>query len=56
MDHEGTLLRIQKLNSTYTDMDLTDFENYARHNKLFNTPFDVSKRKALPEFRGNIGF
>lgn len=56
MDHEGTLFRTPKLNSTYTEMDLTDFENYARHNKLFNTTFDVSKRKALPEFGGNIGF
>ena len=56
MDHEGTLFRTPKLNSMYTEMDLTDFEDYARHNKLFNTSFDVSKRKALPEFGGNIGF
>ncbi|CCY89640.1 tonB-dependent receptor [Bacteroides sp. CAG:1076] len=56
MDHDGTLFKTPSLDSKLRDMELIDFEEYAVKNKLFNTSFDVSKSKALPEFGGNIGF
>lgn len=55
MDHDGTLFKTPSLDSKLRDMGLIDFEEYAVNNKLFNTNFDVSKSKALPEFGGNIG-
>lgn len=55
MDHDGTLFKTPSLNSQLREMSLTDFEDYARKNTLFNTSFDVSKKNALPEFGGNIG-
>lgn len=55
MDHEGSLFRTPSLDGKLRDMELIDFEEYAGKNKLFNTSFDVSKKKALPEFGGNIG-
>lgn len=55
MDHDGTLFKTPSLDSKLRDMELIDFEEYAVNNKLFNTNFDVSKSKALPEFEGNIG-
>lgn len=55
MDHDGTLFKTPSLDSKLRDMELIDFEEYAVNNKLFNTNFDVSKSKALPEFGGNIG-
>lgn len=55
MDHDGTLFKTPSLDSKLRDMELIDFEEYAVNNKLFNTNFDVSKSKALPEFGGSIG-
>lgn len=56
MDHDGTLFKTPSLDSKIRNMKLIDFEEYALKNKLFNTSFDVSQNKALPEFGGNIGF
>lgn len=56
MDHDGTLFKTPSLDSRLRDMELADFENYAKKNPLFNTSFDVSRKSALPEFGGNIGF
>ena len=56
MDCDGSLFKTPSLDQKLIDMSLTDFEEYARHNRLFNTSFQVSKKTALPEFGGNIGF
>ena len=56
MDRDGSLFKTPSLDQKLIDMSLTDFEEYARHNHLFNTSFQVSKKTALPEFGGNIGF
>ena len=56
MDRDGSLFKTPSLDQKLIDMSLTDFEEYARHNRLFNTSFQVSKQNALPEFGGNIGF
>ena len=56
MDRAGSLFKTPSLDQKLIDMSLTDFEEYARHNRLFNTSFQVSKKTALPEFGGNIGF
>lgn len=56
MDRDGSLFNTPSLDQKLIDMSLTDFEEYARHNRLFNTSFQVSKKTALPEFGGNIGF
>ena len=56
MDRDGSLFKSPSLDQKLIDMSLTDFEEYARHNRLFNTSFQVSKKTALPEFGGNIGF
>lgn len=55
MDHDGTLFKTPSLDNKLRDMELIDFEEYAGKNRLFNTSFDVSRKKALPEFGGNIG-
>ena len=52
----GGKFKTPSLDQKLIDMSLTDFEEYARHNRLFNTSFQVSKKTALPEFGGNIGF
>ena len=56
MDRDGSLFKTPSLDQKLIDMSLTDFEEYARHNRLFNTSFQVSKKTALPEFGVNIGF
>lgn len=56
MDRDGSLFKTPSLDQKLIDMSLTDFEEYARHNRLFNTSFQVSRKTALPEFGGNIGF
>ena len=56
MDRDGSLFKTPSLDQKLIDMSLTDFEEYARHIRLFNTSFQVSKKTALPEFGGNIGF
>ena len=56
MDRDGSLFKTPSLDQKLIVMSLTDFEEYARHNRLFNTSFQVSKKTALPEFGGNIGF
>ena len=56
MDRDGSLFKTPSLDQKLIDMSLTDFEKYARHNRLFNTSFQVRKKTALPEFGGNIGF
>ena len=56
MDRDGSLFKTPSLDQKLIDMSVTDFEEYARHNRLFNTSFQVSKKTALPEFGGNIGF
>ena len=56
MNRDGSLFNTPSLDQELIDMSLTDFEEYARHNRLFNTSFQVSKKTALPEFGGNIGF
>ena len=56
MDRNGSLFKTPSLDQKLIDMSLTDFEEYARHNRLFNTSFQVSRKTALPEFGGNIGF
>lgn len=55
MDHDGTLFKTPSLDQNLRDMELLDFEEYAKKHPLFNTSFDVSRKKALPEFGGNIG-
>lgn len=56
MNRDGSLFKTPSLDQKLIAMSLTDFEEYARHNRLFNTSFQVSKKTALPEFGGNIGF
>ena len=56
MDRDGSLFKTPSLDQKLIDMSLTDLQEYARHNRLFNTSFQVSKKTALPEFGGNIGF
>ena len=55
MDKKGSLFRTPSLDKNIRDMSLSDYDEYARNHKLFDTNFDVSKRTALPEFGGNIG-
>ncbi len=56
MDQNGTLFKTPSLDQKLRDMELLEFEEYAKKNSLFGTTFDVSKKTALPEFGGNIGF
>lgn len=56
MDRDGTLFKTPSLDNKLRDMSLVDFEEYAGKNQLFNTSFDVSRSKSLPEFGGNVGF
>lgn len=55
MDQDGTLFTTSSLDQNLRDMELLDFEEYAKKNPIFNTSFDVLRKKALPEFGGNIG-
>ncbi len=48
MDRDGSLFKTPSLDQKLIDMSLTDFEEYARHNRLFNTSFQVSKRPPYP--------
>lgn len=56
MDRDGSLFKTPSLDQKLIDMSLTDFEEYARHNRLFNTSFQVSKKNRPTRIRGNIGF
>lgn len=56
MDKAGSMFRSLSLNQKILDMSLTDYNEYARHNRLFDTSFDVEKRTALPELGGNISW
>ena len=56
MDRDGTLFKTPSLDNKLRDMSLVDFEEYAGKKQLFNTSFDVSRSKSLPEFGGNVGF
>ena len=56
MDRNGTLFRNNNMSSNVLNMPLADFEDYSSKNNIFNTTFQTSKRTALPEFGGNIGW
>ena len=56
MDRDGTLLRTPSLDESIYNMQLSDFNEYVRSHNIFKTTFDVERRKALPQFGGNIGF
>ena len=56
MDRDGTLFKTPSLDESIYNMELRDFDEYVKTHNIFNTTFDVSKKKALPQFGGNIGF
>lgn len=52
MDRSGTLFTSPRIGADIENMSLSDFEEYSKTNKVFDTDFDVEKRKALPAFSG----
>lgn len=55
-DRKGELFKTGNLNDreTITQMGRSEFRQYIRENDPFGTTFAISKRKALPEFGGNL--
>ncbi len=55
MDHGRSLFRTPSLDRGIVDMARPDFDQHVKRNVIFPTTFNVSERRSLPEFGGNIG-
>ena len=56
MDRAGSLFKASSVDQNALDMELKDFNDYVVQRNIFETDFSVTKKTALPEFGGNIGF
>lgn len=56
MDRASTLFRNPSIDQNAYDLSLQDFREYSKHNKVFNTGFNVDRRTAIPAFAGNASF
>lgn len=56
MDRDGTLFRTPSIDQRIYDMTLLEFDDYVKTHNIFNTTFDVERKKSLPEFSGNLGW
>ena len=51
----GSLFTTSTLADPVYDLSTSDFRDYVKQNNIFDTTFDVERKKALPELSGNIG-
>lgn len=56
MDRASTLFRNPSIDNNAYDLPLSDFRQYSRNNRIFNTGFNVERRTAIPAFSGNVSF
>ena len=58
MDRASTLFRNPSIDERAFDkgMKTTDFREFSKANKIFNTGFNVERRTAIPAFSGNASF
>lgn len=56
MDRASTLFRNPSIDNNAYNLPLSDFRQYSRNNRIFNTGFNVERRTAIPAFSGNLSF
>lgn len=56
MDRASTLFRNLSIDNNAYNLPLSDFRQYSRNNRIFNTGFNVERRTAIPAFSGNVSF
>lgn len=56
MDRAFTLFRNPSIDNNAYNLPLSDFRQYSRNNRIFNTGFNVERRTAIPAFSGNVSF
>ena len=56
MDRSGTLFTTPRVADNVMNMKYSDFKEYSKTNKIFDTTFDVERRKALPAMSGNASW
>lgn len=56
MDRASTLFRNPSIDNNAYNLPLSDFRQYSRNNRIFNTSFNVERRTAIPAFSGNVSF
>lgn len=56
MDRASTLFRNPSIDNNAYNLPLSDFRQYSRNNRIFNTGFNVERRAAIPAFSGNVSF
>lgn len=56
MDRASTLFRNPSIDNNAYNLPLSDFRQYSRNNRIFNTGFNVERRTAIPAFSGNVSF
>lgn len=54
MDRAHTLFRTPSMDEAAMDVPYKDFRNYIKEHNIFNTTFETSSRKALPDLNGNL--
>lgn len=56
MDRASTLFRNPSIDNNAYNLPLSDFRQYSRNNRIFNTGFNVERRTAIPAFSSNVSF
>lgn len=56
MDRASTLFRNPSIDNNAYNLPLSDFRQYSRNNRIFNTGFNVERCTAIPAFSGNVSF
>lgn len=56
MYRDGTLFKTPSMDQRIYDMTLLEFDDYVKKHNIFNTTFDVERKKSLPEFGCNLGW
>lgn len=56
MDRASTLFSNPSIDNNAYNLPLSDFRQYSRNNRIFNTGFNVERRTAIPAFSGNVSF
>lgn len=54
MDRANTLFRTPSMDENAMEVPYKDFRNYIKEHNIFNTTFETSSRKALPDLSGNL--
>lgn len=55
MDRDGSLLRSPSMDKSALSMSLSEFDSYVLTKDIFNTSFDVSKKRSIPDFDFSLG-